>query len=253
MFVTTSAYIDFRYFSIASLTLLRPHIFTSQTAYCSDPSRYIGGFCTPEICLPVGSNEVRSGVPFFPPATFSSELPGSQIYMLEPPRVRQKLDDDLKDANNAYDLERFIGHDSSSLRSSYCICDEQILVSQGKQEHQQESQPKLAPPQTEKFNKQLLNDLLQELSFFPDSEEAIVHKSIKNQPTKKRRRKNIQSASSYIGVSRNKGKWQALLLVGSRKLYLGTSESELETAIVYDRHALLNHGIKKVSSERSIT
>ena len=55
-----------------------------------------------------------------------------------------------------------------------------------------------------------------------------------------------RDGSKYIGVSRNGGKWQALLLVKDRKRYLGTLENEQETALLYDRFAMLNHGLKKV-------
>ena len=89
--------------------------------------------------------------------------------------------------------------------------------------------------------------LFRELRSYADTDAAIVQKKFKNKPPKKRRRSEFPEGSSYIGVSRNGHKWQALLLVGNRKIYLGTLESEKETALLHDRHALLNHGIKKVS------
>ena len=106
--------------------------------------------------------------------------------------------------------------------------------------------------QTKQPSKRLLERLLCELSLFPDTENTIVHKSFKNPPPKKKRKK-IQSASKYIGVSKNGNKWQALLLVGTQRLYLGSVEDELDAAILYDRHSLANLGIKKVNVNRHLT
>ena len=39
---------------------------------------------------------------------------------------------------------------------------------------------------------------------------------------------------------------KGLLLIGDRKRYLGTLESEDETALLHDWYAILNQGIKKV-------
>ena len=50
---------------------------------------------------------------------------------------------------------------------------------------------------------------------------------------------NFERASKFIRVSRNGKKWQALLLVKNKKRYLGMRDSEEETALLYDRSAML--------------
>ena len=141
--------------------------------------------------------------------------------------------------------------DAASLhQATYCACDDSPLLSIAQKSDQQDEEPFVAPLTTKQPNKCLLKRLFRELRSVADTPDPIVHKSFKNQPAKKRRRgKETFPGSEYIGVSRNGRKWQALLLVGNRKLYLGTLESEEETAVLHDRHALLNHGIKKVCAE----
>ena len=44
--------------------------------------------------------------------------------------------------------------------------------------------------------------------------------------------------SAYVGVLRNRGKWQVLINEGSIKKYIGTYESEVEAAIVNDFYSI---------------
>ena len=74
----------------------------------------------------------------------------------------------------------------------------------------------------------------------------LVKKQRKKEAPKTGRKEIDERRSKYIGVSRNGDKWQALLLVGKRKLYLGTLEDEEETALLHDLNSLLYNGIKKV-------
>ena len=50
--------------------------------------------------------------------------------------------------------------------------------------------------------------------------------------------------SKYIGVSRNKTHWQTLINVGRVKRYIGTYQSEIESALAYDFYAIGLHGQK---------
>ena len=96
-----------------------------------------------------------------------------------------------------------------------------------------------------------LKRLYRSLVKIEDTNGSIVQKQNKNEPKRKKRKGQQHTGGSrYIGVSRNGNKWQALLQLGDRKRYLGTLESEEETARLHDRNALLYHGIKKVSSKR---
>ena len=50
--------------------------------------------------------------------------------------------------------------------------------------------------------------------------------------------------SIFRGVSKNKGKWQMMIMTGLNKLYLGAIESEEEAARIYDKYAILHQGMK---------
>ena len=50
--------------------------------------------------------------------------------------------------------------------------------------------------------------------------------------------------TEFIGVSRNGKKWQALILIGKKKRYLGSCGTIDEAARCYDINALLLHGLK---------
>ena len=50
--------------------------------------------------------------------------------------------------------------------------------------------------------------------------------------------------SSFRGVSKNGKKWQVQLLGNLRKHYIGSIQSEERAARIYDRHAILTHGLR---------
>ena len=51
------------------------------------------------------------------------------------------------------------------------------------------------------------------------------------------------SRSAYRGVSKNGEKWQALITIKGRKRYIGTREDQEEAAQLYDKYAILQHGL----------
>ena len=75
-------------------------------------------------------------------------------------------------------------------------------------------------------------------------------KKIKDKEAEKKReieyKNNIQNRrySKYRGVFKNGNKWQALIMINRKKMYIGNYESEEEAAKVYDEYALKYHGNK---------
>lgn len=50
--------------------------------------------------------------------------------------------------------------------------------------------------------------------------------------------------SQYIGVLRNRGKWQVLINEGRSKKYIGTYATEIEAAVMHDFYSIGINGIK---------
>lgn len=50
--------------------------------------------------------------------------------------------------------------------------------------------------------------------------------------------------SQYRGVSKNKAKWQVMIMGNFKKMYFGAIEDEREAALFYDKLAIVSHGIK---------
>ena len=97
--------------------------------------------------------------------------------------------------------------------------------------------------------RKLLRRLSRELQAYEGFEGLIVQRHDKKAPPRFRKKGVYRNGSRFIGVSRNGKKWQALLLVKDRKRYLGTLNEESETALLYDRNAILFHGLNKVRKE----
>lgn len=50
--------------------------------------------------------------------------------------------------------------------------------------------------------------------------------------------------SMYRGVSKNKMKWQMMIMGNQKKIYIGAVESEMEAAAIYDKVSIIIHGMK---------
>ena len=50
--------------------------------------------------------------------------------------------------------------------------------------------------------------------------------------------------SAYRGVSKNKSKWQMMIMGNFKKMYVGAIQSEDEAAVLYDKIAIITHGLK---------
>ena len=53
-----------------------------------------------------------------------------------------------------------------------------------------------------------------------------------------------QRGSRFRGVSRNKSKWQVMIMGNFKKMYVGAIVDEIEAARIYDKLAILSHGIQ---------
>ena len=65
----------------------------------------------------------------------------------------------------------------------------------------------------------------------------------------KKQRADLRTWSSHrgserIGVTRNSNKWQALIMIGDRKRYIGTYPTQEMAAKVFDKYALAYRGLK---------
>lgn len=87
--------------------------------------------------------------------------------------------------------------------------------------------------------------LLQMLEAYTDDDSFLITSTPKS--TKKRGntgRKGKPRASKYRGVSKNKAKWQVMIMGNFKKMYFGAIEDEREAALFYDKLAIVSHGIK---------
>lgn len=73
---------------------------------------------------------------------------------------------------------------------------------------------------------------------------------IKAQPKKlrqaslRKRSQNASRSSIYRGVSKNKSKWQVMIMGNFKKMYFGAIKTEQEAASLYDKMAIISHGIQ---------
>jgi hypothetical protein len=87
------------------------------------------------------------------------------------------------------------------------------------------------------------NILLQMLDSYHDDEAVLIKataKANKNSNNTPRRPRG----SIYRGVSKNKAKWQVMIMGNFKKMYFGAIEDEREAALFYDKLAIVSHGIK---------
>lgn len=91
------------------------------------------------------------------------------------------------------------------------------------------------------YFEQRRNVLTQLLQSYND-DDIVIHQLIKKSITKRRRVGAI--GSKYRGVSRNKNKWQVMIMGNFKKFYIGGIKTELEAAKLYDKLAIFYHGIE---------
>ena len=83
------------------------------------------------------------------------------------------------------------------------------------------------------------NNILKRIDDIKDINKTILHKSEK--PAKSKNSKHPEKRSKYIGVSKNGNNWQALVVIGPNKVYLGTYKNEIEASYVFDFYSIISH------------
>ena len=88
------------------------------------------------------------------------------------------------------------------------------------------------------------NILLQMLDNYSDDNTIIIKATPKYTKSCKGKRITRPRGSQYRGVSKNKAKWQVMIMGNFKKMYFGAIKSEKEAALFYDKLAIVSHGIK---------
>ena len=91
------------------------------------------------------------------------------------------------------------------------------------------------------YFEQRRNVLTQMLESFGEND-TVIHPLMKKLKTKNYRSKTV--GSKYRGVSKNKHKWQVMIMGNFKKFYIGGIKTELEAAKLYDKLAIFYHGIE---------
>jgi hypothetical protein len=68
---------------------------------------------------------------------------------------------------------------------------------------------------------------------------------IEQKPKRKHRNMNEEKfrGSKFRGVSKNKNKWQMMIMINQKKVYIGAIKSEMEAAKLYDHVAIISQGL----------
>lgn len=88
---------------------------------------------------------------------------------------------------------------------------------------------------------------LQEETIRSCKEEAVVisgKRTTPNKPRKGTRFGKDSRSSKFRGVSRNGRRYQVFIMINKKKRYFGVLENEEQSAIVYDKLAIIFHGLK---------
>ena len=86
------------------------------------------------------------------------------------------------------------------------------------------------------------NILLQMLESYHDDEAILIKSTPKLSKTASKPKR--PRGSIYRGVSKNKAKWQVMIMGNFKKMYFGAIEDEKDAALFYDKLAIVSHGIK---------
>ncbi len=77
-----------------------------------------------------------------------------------------------------------------------------------------------------------LDQLQRILQTYSDNDEVVIKRSSKSKSNSRLFKSGRRS--SYIGVSKNGDVWQALIMIDSKKTYIGSYHKEEEAAMAYD-------------------
>lgn len=85
------------------------------------------------------------------------------------------------------------------------------------------------------------------LRYFENSEEPFLFTSKVTTPHKHRKGTRFgkdSRSSKFRGVSKNGRRFQVFIMINKKKRYFGVLENEIHSAIIYDKLAIIFHGLK---------
>ena len=91
------------------------------------------------------------------------------------------------------------------------------------------------------YFEQRRNVLAQLLQSYKD-DDVVIHPLMKKYKPRNYRSKTV--GSKYRGVSKNKHKWQVMIMGNFKKFYIGGIKTELDAARLYDKLAIFYHGME---------
>ena len=91
------------------------------------------------------------------------------------------------------------------------------------------------------YFEQRRNVLSQLLQSYKD-DDVVIHPLMKKYKPRNYRSKTV--GSKYRGVSKNKHKWQVMIMGNFKKFYIGGIKTELDAARLYDKLAVFYHGME---------
>ena len=83
--------------------------------------------------------------------------------------------------------------------------------------------------------------LIDQVMSLPQAYEGFICRSASKPMAKSGRR--CPTRSEYIGVTKNGKRWQAMVNVGLKKVYIASYRSERDAAVCFDLHSLMLHSL----------
>lgn len=83
--------------------------------------------------------------------------------------------------------------------------------------------------------------------YFENSEEPFFFTSKVTTPHKHRKGTRFgkdSRSSKFRGVSKNGRRYQVFIMINKKKRYFGVLENEVHSAVIYDKLAIIFHGLK---------
>ena len=90
-----------------------------------------------------------------------------------------------------------------------------------------------------------INELWDDLSLINSFTDIVLRHRKKCSSNSKKRH---SSKSRYIGVTRKRKTWQALICVGKTKVYIGSYRHEMDAALAFDFFSIIQHGLRATTN-----
>ena len=90
-----------------------------------------------------------------------------------------------------------------------------------------------------------INELWDDLSLINSFTDIVLRHRKKCSSNNKKRH---SSKSRYIGVTRKRKTWQALICVGKTKVYIGSYKHEIDAALAFDFFSIIQHGLRATTN-----